>query len=481
MTMSSFDAKRLEEIRASLDHPVIDADGHMVEYMPAVREHLLAVGGESVASQFDPVFDSASLVAGLDESARRALGLYKLSWWAFPTRNTQDRAVGFLPGLFAEKAPEIGLDFAVLYPTLGLSAPMADDAELRGAACRAFNIYYAEVCADDAERVRPAAVIPMHTPEEALEELDFAVSELGFKVAVLPGFVARPIPGAENIRGARWLDSYGPDEPAAYDRVWARCAELGIAPTFHSSGMGWGSRTSQTSYVHNHIGNFAAGGEAICRSLMLSGVPHRFPELTFAFLEGGVGWGTNLCWDLISHLEKRGGRAIEQFSPAELDRAEIEKLFTRYGSESVQRNLDQLDRALHILSDPDQDKTTLDEFRHSGMKAAEDIGRVFGEQFFFGCEADDPMTTLAFDPRMKPPGGRVRPLFSSDIAHWDVPDMRCVLLEAWEMVETERLEVEEFRDFVFQNAVDLYCGPNPDFFKGTAVESAVLSAMGRLA
>ena len=59
--------------------------------------------------------------------------------------------------------------------------------------------------------------------------------------------------------------------------------------------------------------------------------------------------------------------------------------------------------------------------------------------------------------------------------------MRCVLLEAWEMVETERLEVEEFRDFVFQNAVDLYCGPNPDFFKGTAVESAVLSATDRLA
>ena len=154
----------------------------------------------------------------------------------------------------------------------------------------------------------------------------------------------------------------------------------------------------------------------------------------------------------------------------ELDRGEIEKLFVRYGSASVARNLDQLDRALGVLSETGQDPSTRDEFRHSGMKSAEDIGRVFGEQFFFGCEADDPMTTLAFDPRMEPPGGRLRPLFSSDIAHWDVPDMRCVLLEAWEMVEAGRLDMGQFRDFVFQNTVDLYCGPNPDFFKGTVLE-----------
>ena len=39
------------EIRATLDHPVIDADGHTLEFMPAVREYLKDVAGGEVVSQ----------------------------------------------------------------------------------------------------------------------------------------------------------------------------------------------------------------------------------------------------------------------------------------------------------------------------------------------------------------------------------------------------------------------------------------------
>ena len=42
-----------ERIRARLDHPVIDADGHTIEFMPAVREYLKdTAGGESVSKVF---------------------------------------------------------------------------------------------------------------------------------------------------------------------------------------------------------------------------------------------------------------------------------------------------------------------------------------------------------------------------------------------------------------------------------------------
>ena len=45
------------QVRARLDHPVIDADGHTVEFMPAVREVLAAVAGSDVAAK---LFDHRS-------------------------------------------------------------------------------------------------------------------------------------------------------------------------------------------------------------------------------------------------------------------------------------------------------------------------------------------------------------------------------------------------------------------------------------
>ena len=68
-------------------------------------------------------------------------------------------------------------------------------------------------------------------------------------------------------------------------------------------------------------------------------------------------------------------------------------------------------------------------------------------------------------------------VFGSDIGHFDVPDMREVLPEAYEMVEEEMITEDEFKDFVFTNAVKLWTAVNPDFFKGTVVEDAAKKAM----
>ena len=67
-------------------------------------------------------------------------------------------------------------------------------------------------------------------------------------------------PGA--ARPETWIDALGVDSAHDYDPVWRRCVELGVSPTFHSNGLGWGSRTSVSNYVHNHLGGFAAAGEA---------------------------------------------------------------------------------------------------------------------------------------------------------------------------------------------------------------------------
>ncbi|MEM7140794.1 MAG: amidohydrolase family protein [Actinomycetota bacterium] len=465
-------AAEIQSIRDQLDHPVVDTDGHVIEYLPWVRDLVVDIAGEDVATRFDQMVGSAPLVRQVPAELRRQAGVTRASWWAVPARNTLDRATAMLPSLLYDRLDEIGIDVALLYPTYGLTVTAFPDAEVRQAMARAFNIYMAEAHADFADRLIPVASIPMFDPDEAIAELDYAVGELGLKAVMLSGVIPRQLPGAENIRGARFMNGVGHDSEFDYDPVWQRCQDLGVCPTFHASGLGWGSRASRTNYVFNHIGNFAAAGEAGLRSLLLGGAPMRFPDLRWAFLEGGVAWGANFLGDALGHYEKRNGEAIEHYNPARLDRSQLRSLFETHGADGVTGRLGRLDYALQMLSDPDEDEATIDEWAESGIRSADDIIELFRNRFYFGCEADDPMNALAYQRHLVPAGVRLRAIFASDIGHWDVPDFTEVLPEAFELVEKELLDADDFRDFVFDDPVRLFTAGNPDFFGGTVVADA---------
>jgi predicted TIM-barrel fold metal-dependent hydrolase len=458
------------DVRAGLGHPVIDADGHGIEYLPYVRDLIRDEGGTHAVDGWDTVARGMAAVRTLDPAARRALGVSRLSWWGLPAENTLDRATAMLPGLMHDRLDELGIDVAVLYPTYGLTVMGLDDPDVRVPVARAFNTYYALEYAKYRDRLQPVAIVPTYTPDEAIDVLDHAVTSLGLRAVMCTGIVHRPTAGAENVRSARWLDGLGLDSEYDYDPFWSRCVELGITPTFHSTGMGWGSRVSPTSYVANHLGSFAAAGEALCRSLFLGGVMHRFPRLRFAFLEGGVAWAATLCADLIGHWEKRHSDVIRQYDPARLDRPQLREFINRFGSDDVRARLDELDDALRLLSDPDEDREALDEFASSGVTSADEIRSTFAERCFFGCEADDPMWALAFAPQFH--ATPLRAMFASDLGHWDVPDARAVLPEAWELVERGLVSTADFRAFTFEHAVRLW---GPTLFQDTAIGPAAIA------
>jgi hypothetical protein len=115
----------------------------------------------------------------------------------------------------------------------------------------------------------------------------------------------------------------------------------------------------------------------------------------------------------------------------------------------------------------------LDEFSALGIESAEEIRDLFVPNFYFGCEADDPMNPLAFRTELWPHGARFNAIYGSDVGHFDVPDMRRVLEEAYEPVAEGRMRAEDFRDFSFANAARFFTETQPDFFRGTRVEDAV--------
>jgi predicted TIM-barrel fold metal-dependent hydrolase len=465
------------QIRARLAHPIVDADGHLLEFVPLVRDFLVEVAGEDVAKHFDTVTRSSALTRALDVTTKRSLGLARHGWWGLPARNTLDRATATIPKLLYDRMDEIGLDVAILYPTLGLMPMALDDDELRCALARACNRYYAECYGPYRDRLLPVGIVPTFTPDEAIRELEHATGSLDLRGFLFGGLVLRPVPGHEAVRAARWVDGLGEGSAHDYDPLWRRCAELGVSPTFHSTGIGFGSRNSPTNYVANHVGNFAAGNEAIARSLFFGGAPRRFPELRFAFLEGGVAWGCTLYADILGHFEKRNRDAIAHYDPAALDRAELVRLIERDAPPAFRERLGRLDEALVFLSDPNEDRAALDEFAQSGIARPEDVRDVFTRQFFFGCEADDPTNAFAFDTRVNPFGARINAMFASDIGHWDVPDFRGVLPDAWELVEHGLVDEDGFRAFAFENVVRLFGGTNPKFFEGTRVAAAAAKAI----
>ena len=81
------------------------------------------------------------------------------------------------------------------------------------------------------------------------------------------------------------------------------------------------------------------------------------------------------------------------------------------------------------------------------------------------------MNAVAFG-KVNPFGARINAIFSSDIGHFDVPDMLSPVPEAHELVEDGLITADDFRDFTFANAARLWGTQNPRFFEGTRVAKA---------
>jgi hypothetical protein len=243
--------------------------------------------------------------------------------------------------------------------------------------------------------------------------------------------------------------------------------------------MGWEGRGSVNNFTYNHIGHFAAASHAFAKALVLGGVIRRFPSLRFALLEGGVGWACNLLTDLIGHWEKRHGKAMEaHVRPTNLDTQQLLDLFRRYGGKTYTAKLDELLGSLSTVTPfmsletltEREDRQLLDDFAAAGIASVEDLRTQFSQHLYFGCEADDVTTAWAFDQHGN---HRLRPIFSSDVGHFDVVDMSEVLEEAYELVEHGLITADDLRAFVFTNVASLHTALNPDFFTGTVVADAV--------
>jgi len=122
---------RSTEIREQLDHPVLDCDGHLREFLPEWLDYMEEVGGrawldgylkrvgaelaEAKPAGLGPNKDFG--VAALYTQQQRQQGrLRRGPWWGMPVANPVDCASPYLPKLLIERTEELGIDYFITYP-----------------------------------------------------------------------------------------------------------------------------------------------------------------------------------------------------------------------------------------------------------------------------------------------------------------------------------------------------------------------------
>ena len=329
-----------------------------------------------------------SLSMSLAERRRRKIG--QEAFWFLPTKNTLDRATAMMPRppLRAPRRPRPRLLRALSHRAA--SATIAwRRTSCGGRCCRAYNVFTADQFRPYNDRIIPAAIIPMYTPEEAIEELRVRVAaaraEGGHDGKPI---VAGPIPAlVEDIpRRSSSSKSVRPDRHRQRSRLRPGLGEVPASCASPPSTTGRGSillRNSPSNFCYNHIGHFASAAEAMAKALFLGGVTRRFPELNFAFLEGGVGSGLLLFADLIGHWEERqAGRPREHESCAPRPGRPSSSWREKYAStvvDAVRRGEGRRQRRRH------RKHPELDDYSRCQDHAQGRLPRSLGPSHYFGA------------------------------------------------------------------------------------------------
>jgi hypothetical protein len=114
------------------------------------------MGGAAMIEGFRPAMERCREDCNwgrLTSALRREARACRIVSWGVPTKDTIDLASAFLPELLYRRLEDLGLDFTVLYPGLGLTAMHLDDDEVRRATCRALNRMYSDLFGEFAERM----------------------------------------------------------------------------------------------------------------------------------------------------------------------------------------------------------------------------------------------------------------------------------------------------------------------------------------
>jgi predicted TIM-barrel fold metal-dependent hydrolase len=262
---------------------IIDADGHVVEPDNALDSYLEESYREYTPRRVQvPKDEPRWLIEGrlVPKPSGRGRGFD----WGHLQRDWSSQ--GRLRDMDIE-----GVDIAVLFPSMGLFFGGIEEPRLAVSLCRAYNDWLADYIKTDPIRLKPAALLPLHDPHAAAQELERTVTKFGAVGGVI----------STNLHGKNL------DHPDFY--VIYEAAEALDVPLLVHSGAGANPPPAGSDRFDNffftHLVAHPFEQMIALASVAAGGVLERFQTLRFAFMESGCGWIPYWLERLDEHYEKR--------------------------------------------------------------------------------------------------------------------------------------------------------------------------------
>jgi predicted TIM-barrel fold metal-dependent hydrolase len=187
---------------------------------------------------------------------------------------------GFTAETYRRVLDRSGIDYMVVYPTVGLYTVNVPDLSAATAAAyrRAYNNWLYDFCSAGDGRVLGVGSVDLRDPTMAAEEARRCVKELGFKAIHV-----NPEP----------IDEHALHDPC-YDLLWAEIASLDVPVGAHPAGGTAFKQVGRDYFrdwvIGRAICSFTMGAQLACLSFIAGGILERHPTLRVVFLESGAGW-----------------------------------------------------------------------------------------------------------------------------------------------------------------------------------------------
>jgi predicted TIM-barrel fold metal-dependent hydrolase len=182
---------------------------------------------------------------------------------------------------------ELGIDIQVLYPSI-LTA-LTDRPEVEGALWRAYNRWMADAYQKGRGRLRWVCRAPLTSMDAACAELRFAKSHGAC------GVFLRSIEGERFICDPFFFPLY--EEASALDMPICVHVSMGNRRVFEF--------LSQPPDGGAFM-KFKLSGVAACHTIVMNGIPEKFPELRWAFVEASAEWVPYVVRELQKRFAHRG-------------------------------------------------------------------------------------------------------------------------------------------------------------------------------
>jgi predicted TIM-barrel fold metal-dependent hydrolase len=181
---------------------------------------------------------------------------------------------------------ELGTEVHVLYPSLFLVG-VTDKPEMEVALKRSYNRWLADRTEQTGGRLRWVCLPPLMDIPKAIEEIRFA-KEHGACAVMKKG----------DQEAGHWVNE------EYFFPIYEECEKLDLAITFHI-GAGKPDFTSAREFPWGRFTKLGVPPLHAFHSLVMFGIPARFPGIRWGFIEAGASWVPFLVYDLQRRMSRR--------------------------------------------------------------------------------------------------------------------------------------------------------------------------------